>query len=704
VKHPVPLAFRIARVASTLVALLCAVGVSAAAAAAEYALTRDGRPTCAIVVATAPSEAAQFAAFELQETLRIITGATVPIVNDRQTVTGTKIFVGESEATRALGLKSADFSPQESLVRFLPEAVVLIGRDRPYRGVKVDYADFKTYPDIWSDMATCHAVYDFLEKHCGVRWYAPGELGTVCDARPTLAVTVPVQQEERRKPRMTYRECEIGGNYAHDNVRLTGEDTVSGAEWNRFLRRLRLGGEKFMVGHSTGSLYFYHWAKIRSNHQWSTAAPMKDWFQGRRPELFAKGYEKDPVAWSGMRGWFAPEDNPPPQPCLSAPGILEFFAARATDYFASNDTSSRWFQGLWIGGPFFPFHWDDNNWFCKCPECRSQIHDDILLQDGKGNGRFSTGYASTYYFNFVNKLAREVAKDRPEKFIGTLAYWQTAHHPGFELEPNVAVQLAISPRNFWCPATRLNETDIYNEWIERERGKRPLYLWLYYCFPVMSGHSLKFTEFPAFFTRQLAADWKRYAADGIRGYFIQSSWAFPGKFFHDQLELHLASKLSDDPTLDGEKLIDEFFTRYYGAAAQPMRAFYELIEKTCYDPTNYPEGIRSGALELHQSEEIAWKWLGTPARMAELSTLMEKAKAAVRTETEKQRVALFERGIWLPMVQGAAKYAGKAAPAAAVEEMKKRPAPTVAVPRLEAPGKGAAANHAAERVGQLTPE
>jgi hypothetical protein len=383
---------------------------------------------------------------------------------------------------------------------------------------------------------------------------------------------------------------------------------------------------------------------------------------GQRPELFATGYENDSVAWSSMRGWFERGNTLPPQPCLSEPGTLEFFTQRARDYFDSKDTRYRLFQGLWIGGPFYPFHWDDNYWFCKCPECQPQLDAtaEVMIQDGKGHGRYSNSHNSRYYYTFVNKLAREVAKTHPDRKIAALAYARTARHPGFDIEPNVAIQLCTQTRNFWCPASRTNETDIYNEWIKREGGTRPLYLWLYYEFPVEAGRSRKFTEFPAFFGHQVAADWKRYANDGIRGYFIQSSWAFPGKFFHDQLELHLVSKLSDDPTLDATELIDEFFTRSYGAAAKPMRAFYELIETTCFDPTNYPEGIRSGALELHQSEEIAWGWLGTPDRMAELARLMEEAKAAATTDAEKQRVAMFERGIWLPMVEAAEKYADDA--------------------------------------------
>lgn len=660
-KEIIPHLSLIAASVAAAVAGLLGAAARPAIAAADLPLTKDGRPVSAIVISAAASEAAQFAAFEFQETLRVITGAEVPIVSDKEAVNGTKIFVGESEATRNLGLKSADFEPQEYLVRFLPDAVVLIGRDLPYRGLKVDYADFKTYPDIWGDMATCHAVYDFLERHCGVRWYAPGELGTVADRRATLSVR-PAAEDVRRKPRMVSREIEMGDAAGRETVELTGpDDAVTGAEWNRWIRRLRLGGELFKAGHSTGSLYFYHWDKIRPDHHWSKTAPMKDWFQGRRPELFAKGYEKDPQAWSGMRDWFTPGDPVPPQPCLSEPGTLDFFTKRAREYFDSGDVRFQLFQGLWTGGAFFPFHWDDNAWYCKCPACEAQFDptEKLLLQDGKGHGRFSNGYASNHYFAFVNRLARETAKSHPGRSVSALAYWHTARHPTFDLEPNIAVQLCIHPRNCWCPASRTNETDIYDEWIKREKGKRPLYLWLYYLFPVEAGRTQKFTPFPGFFARQVAADWNRYAEDGIRGYFIQSSWALPATFCHDQLELHLVSKLSDDPSLDGGKLIDEFFTRSYGVAAKPMRAFYELVEKTYTDSNNYPKGIRNGTLELHQSEEIAWQWLGTASRMEKLQTLMAEAKAAATTDLEKRRIARFERGIWLPMVEAAARHARK---------------------------------------------
>lgn len=183
--------------------LTAALGAAQAGEPLNLELARAGQPAATIVVAEKPTRAAQLAAAELRAHVRLISGATLPIANDAADVKGPRILVGESKATQALGLKTADFKPQEYLVRFLPDTLVLMGRDKE-EFEKLDYAnpDGRTIPDLFDDHATCYAVYDFLQRHCGVRWYLPTDLGTVYDAAPTLKVT---GTERRRTPGMEYR-------------------------------------------------------------------------------------------------------------------------------------------------------------------------------------------------------------------------------------------------------------------------------------------------------------------------------------------------------------------------------------------------------------------------------------------------------------------------------------------------------------------
>ena len=57
-------------------------------------------------------------------------------------------------------------------------------------------------PDCGHDTGSCSAVYHFLEKVCGVRWYGPTEVCTVCPQKPTLAVQV---DTVRRVPSFVWR-------------------------------------------------------------------------------------------------------------------------------------------------------------------------------------------------------------------------------------------------------------------------------------------------------------------------------------------------------------------------------------------------------------------------------------------------------------------------------------------------------------------
>jgi len=166
--------------------------------------------------------------------------------------------------------------------------------------------------------------------------------------------------------------------------------------------------------------------------------------------------------------------------------------------------------------------------------------------------------------------------------------------------------------------------------------------------------------FPGFMAHHMVKQMQEYHRRGFRGIFAEPAYIRAKEKGHagrvpnaNLLEIYVAYKLADDPTLDGDKLIDEFFTRFYGAAAKPMQTLYEAIEQVYCDPANY---TFSANYFGYQSKEIAWNRLGTEKRMAEFGPLMAQAKAAAATETEKKRVALFEKSIWERMKAGRAEY------------------------------------------------
>lgn len=599
--------------------LLLAAG--AALGGESVTLVRSGRPVATLVLAADATRAARFAAAELQYHLQKITGATLPVVTDAQEVTGTRVLVGESKATRALGLHSADFQPQEYLISLRPNLVILMGHDADDRG-PFDYNDAATFPKDFDAQATDYAVYDFLERYCGVRWYLPTDLGICFTSTETLTVT---GSDLRRAPVMKTRGQSTGYQFPADLKGDTVKDPANPPKslpWRDqalWWRRVRLGGEAYSANHS---LYGYY-KRFLETH----------------PEYFAQGGTGQPT-----------------QMCYTNPGLIAQVIQDARDYYDGKPP----YPGGAAAGDYFAVVPMDNSAWCKCAECAKKTPTVAV----RGKGEFSNDSASNYLFGFINQVAKAVGPDYPGKYIAALAYSSYAYPPTDEkLAPNVSIQMCLHARMVYNPQVQANDEAIIRAW-EQESPTRRKFLWLYYCFPSLSATQQQFRCFPGFFAHSVVKEMARYHRAGIRGLYYEPSYLQGSQrsALMDQLEAFLTWKLADDPTLDGDQLIDEFFVKYYGHAAKPMQRMYERIEQIYCDPANYP------TYRGHQNEASAWGDLGTAARMAELGKIMEEAKLAAETDVEWQRVALFEQGIWEYMQKGRATYEQHLAQKAAAQQ------------------------------------
>lgn len=604
----------------------------------SFELVRDGVPQATIVMAKAPTLAAQFAAAELNFHLEKITGAALPIADDQQAVSGNRVCVGASRATAKAGLRNEDLAPQEYVIRFLPDALIFMGRDKADDQRPLNYADPASFPGTWDDQATCYAVYDFLERCCGVRWYLPTEVGMVCPQTKTLVVQ---GVEVRRAPAMKYREL-----YRAADIPATLSDVpgprLGTREGRLFVHRQRLAGvQTYACNHA----FYGYYGRYLKTH----------------PEWFAKGYDQDlPEEMRRKLDGHNVKYRPYyPNMCYMDKGFVQHVTERARAYFDTGKTE----PGEVAGGDFFslvPMDSSGQDKFCRCPECQALLHTEAPCKKWREHPFFWDDKASDYIFGFVNRVARGVAQTHPGKYLTVAAYHQNYYPPTRErLEPNVAVTFCIHAALRPIPAMDRAVTGLLDKWDEESKG-RPKYLWLYFHRPGPAN-----PLFPGFMAHHLVKQMQDYHRRGFRGIFAEPAY-FPreGRQPGDAsrapvvtiLELYLAYKLADDPTLDGDRLIDEFFPLYYGAAAKPMRDLYEAIERVYCDPATYASS--PATYYGYQTPQIAWKKLGTKARMAEFGKLMEEAKRAARTEMEKKRVALFEESIWKRMQKASAGAGG----------------------------------------------
>ncbi len=601
-------------------------------------LVKDGTPSATILLGKEPARAAQLAAFELQHHVREITGAALPIAQEPAPAQGVRILVGESEAAAALGLKSADLKPQEYLIRFLPDALALVGRDKEDRG-PVQYDIPESFPGFWDERGSLHAVYEFLERFCNVRWFNPTEVGTDLPHSPNLRVT---GKDLRAAPVFRFRDAAgaRGDNPASYEAYTALWPATSDAfkkyeaeaysrlhqtypkppDYNRakarvsrlFLLRMRNGGEISRCNHS---LYGYY------DRFWEKNPKLPEVFVEKRADWFAQGYE-----------------GKPPQMCYTSRGLIAQLAQDARDYYDGKKTGKD-LCIFWNPTPPNPFPVEpmDNSAFCKCAQCQAW-----LPASAEERTVYSTGRHSDYFFNFVNEVAKELRKTHPDKPIITLAYMTHAFPPQkFKLEPNVIVQYCFaSNRMPYALREYENDLNALASWVEEAKtSKRELQLWLYYTFPVEVANNGKFHCFPGFFAHKIGEQFRLFHKSGITGMFHCG--------YGQEVEAYVTFKLMNDPTQDVDALLDDYFQRMYGEAGEPMKKFYLAVEQIYCDPANYPKE-RVG----HQNAQIAWGRLGTKERMEDLESLLNRARMRVKTNEEKQRLRLFELSVWSYMAEG----------------------------------------------------
>jgi len=138
------------------------------------ALVTDGKARAEIVVAPDAGSVAAFAAKEIQTLLQACTGATLPIVPEAGGDT-LAIHLGATAFAAANGIDVTTFPRDAFVIKSVGDTIFIAGRDDkdrdPARGMYVWGALY--------ERGTLFGAYDFLERFAGVRFFFPGNVGTV---------------------------------------------------------------------------------------------------------------------------------------------------------------------------------------------------------------------------------------------------------------------------------------------------------------------------------------------------------------------------------------------------------------------------------------------------------------------------------------------------------------------------------------------
>lgn len=595
-----------------------------------------------IIIGNNPSRVVRLASNELQYFIRKATGFEVPIVTTCTDNRKGVIFVGKSSYTDKYGVPTIPFNEQEYLIDISPRRIILMGKDEenvseavynkgrsnngftPEKDRKqINYqlatgdrhvASKLTLPSIFDPQGTCYAVYDFVERFLGIRFYGPHPQNLVIPAtkkKLKLKTT-----RIRRAPAIKYRDGSLTFEwpFMKEQFMDATEDMLQ-----LYMRRMRMGGRRWAANHAfTG----FQDRFLKQNPE------RPDLFEGSHPEYFAVG----------QHGGASER-----QFCYTNPAFIRQVAQDALRYFEGKGVVA---EQVALGDYFAIVPLDNANW-CMCNECQK------LLAMDKNNilgQHFNCGIASHYIWNFVNKVAQEIKHSAPHKKLAALAYHVYAYRPeDMPLEDNISVAPCLHTRNYWSPGMKRNEMNFYKSWIEESKvSGRDIFLWSYLGFPTERGLVNNFHVFPGFNAHVTAEQIRMYATDGVKGVYLCG--------LSEQVDFYLTMKLFDNPALDTDTLLDEFFNLYFGNAAEPMKKFYSKIESVYSDPANYPANIQTQDAQFHQTRDLAWKYLGTPKTMEELKGYIEKAESSAKNPEKKERVHSWKVGIWDYMMEGFQHY------------------------------------------------
>lgn len=539
---------------------LCASLLLSGAAFAQSFIVKDGQSQAEIVISEQPARMAKVAANELQEYLRKMSGAEVPVTTTPSAGCPVQIYVGKSAHTDRLKVAHDDLKHGAFRMVSGKNWLALIGDDReytppkfmssaanaeeayrnwdaltgakwgnPFEAIHRGYDD-KSKLWMYDGRGSVNAVCEFL-RGLGVRWYFPGEIGEVVPTAKSIALP---EVNRTVQPDFAVRYL----NQYYVEFFFGREEEI---KWQLHLG-LNPGQECLGVGLGHGISQVHRRVETHEAH----------------PEYFALWGGKRALDHAGGQG----------APCLSSEGLFQENVKYARFLFDK------------MGEPEVDVSPADGYVnLCQCDLCK-----------GKGTPeRGWNGQMSDYVWGYVNRVAQELYKTHPDRKVRCLAYTAYQQPPAKidKLSPNVAVIICRWRSDFINPQTKEQFAKLTQAWLDKLPSKT-LYIWDYYLHSRPDGPT---EGVPVYFPHIISDDLK-FLKGKSQGEFIETSRNWPAwnlkwhALAANHLNVYLTSRLYWDVNQDIDAMLAEYYDKFYGPAAKEMKSFVE------YDEVNWPMATR----------------------------------------------------------------------------------------------------------------
>jgi len=419
----------------------------------------------------------------------------------------------------------------------------------------------------WHYRGTVYAVNAFLE-YLGCRWFFPGAYGEVLPSLDSITVG---HMDREERPDFRFRNIWYSGWMPVSNQ--DGEHLRQWLDHNKAntLAGLSLPGDGSIV----------------------RLAPAEQYFESH-PHIYAVDERGERVK---------------EMLCLSEADTVRVAVQTITEAFRADPSAVT-----------FGFAPPDGHPMCHCRRCQADVPGFM----GKGYGDPSL---SDSWFRFVNKIAIEVHREFPERWLLTNGYANRVRPPESvgTLSPNIGIQSAMIASCTFHPIghPKCWQRELYEQVLNRWTDQ----LRCVFVYDYDPGKSLEGLPFPAL--HNLEHDMRYFKRRGVWGFWTEgnNSWMIT------HLNYYVRAKLMWDTEQSVAGLVRDYCDKFYGAAAGPVERYIWALETAVHEA---PVHETWGRL-------TPWRRILTPETVARLDSLMGEAQGLEGTAEERLHVHVLER-------------------------------------------------------------
>ena len=538
----------------------------------QITLAKNGKAQFVIVCPANAADPVRFAAKELKNHLDKITGANFKIVTKRPA--GAKAIIpGNSPEAIKAGIDVKKIARDGFRIIAKPDLILIAGLDESNAKSKILFSFMNPKNErkpatfsagAWNfQRGSLYGTYRFLEE-LGVRWFMPGDIGTVIPKKKTLTLTAFDALEE---PVFEGRSGALDGHFYRKNRRYPERDHLylNILKWtvrNNYLWVLRM----------RRPTTFYPLNHHPPSNQY------EERFGKTHPEYFALYNGK-----RSLRGEIG--DGRTGALCYGNPGTIQEILKDLTAFADGVHASKRgytqtntqdygmcenngWPQASNFGNvsSLLPH---DVFQPCECTACAPLL----AAEDG--------GQMSEIVWKFMAQIGNEMLKRRPGHILTCLAYSSYAKFPMTvsKLPNNVMVGILPctdqmnQPYALAKPERYKNYFKIVKKW--NTMNDMPLAFWVHWLFRTFEPkkHYGVPMILPGF-----TAKYFREAAKYGRIMYMELD---TDNYIMEHLNRYIFIKLLLNPDQDAQALVNDYAEKMYGPAGDIFKEIFRDIEQRC---------------------------------------------------------------------------------------------------------------------------